>query len=243
VSAVAIGGGQGGGAYNNARGGIGGGLGARNNMAVTPGSSYTVVVGAGGAGASTDTGGSNGADYSFTANSGVYTSGSGGNGGTSSQGTIAYDGGLAGSGSAYGGGEVAVRLAILLEAGLAAGLVQMAQVRLVAVAVAAEEVPRMLSAAMSYTVTAIAAVAQVLWGPEITAKVVPLFPKAQAYRAHLEATDITETTALVVTAVIPFILVAGVMAPEVLAQTALSVLSGPETLAASHQPMWHGLNQ
>ena len=55
ICAVAIGGGGGGGGTAtgaNAAGGIGGtggGLGYKNNISVTPGQSYTVVVGAGGA--------------------------------------------------------------------------------------------------------------------------------------------------------------------------------------------------
>lgn len=46
VSVVAVGGGGGGGCINSYQGG-GGGLGWKNNIAVTPGTSYTVVVGAG----------------------------------------------------------------------------------------------------------------------------------------------------------------------------------------------------
>ena len=47
VSVVAVGAGSGGGSSS---GGEGGGLGYTNNISVTPGSSYVVVVGAGGAG-------------------------------------------------------------------------------------------------------------------------------------------------------------------------------------------------
>jgi hypothetical protein len=102
VAVVAVGGGGGG--TNSTlstftvSGGAGGGeLRYRNSMAVTPGSSYTVVVGAGGAGGAT--GGSpvstNGGQSSFTGNSSsvtanggsrgvscVYTGGAGGSGGT-----------------------------------------------------------------------------------------------------------------------------------------------------------------
>ena len=58
VSVVAVGGG-GGGLLGNLRGGggSGGGLGYRNNQAVTPGNSYTVIVGAGGLGGATPTDG------------------------------------------------------------------------------------------------------------------------------------------------------------------------------------------
>ena len=48
VSVVAVGGGGGGGFQWSSGGGGGGGLGWKNNIAVTPGQSYTVVVGAGG---------------------------------------------------------------------------------------------------------------------------------------------------------------------------------------------------
>lgn len=58
VAVVAVGGG-GGGLLNNYRGGggSGGGLGYRNSQSVTPGSSYTVVVGAGGSGGCSPTDG------------------------------------------------------------------------------------------------------------------------------------------------------------------------------------------
>src|SRR3989344_5230709 len=49
VSVVAVGGGGGGGYQWSYHGGAGGGLGWKNNIAVTPGQSYTVVVGNGGA--------------------------------------------------------------------------------------------------------------------------------------------------------------------------------------------------
>jgi hypothetical protein len=68
VSAVCIGGG-GGGSSGNGSGGAGGGGGGlrwRNNIPVTPGQSYTVVVGSGGArGASTNAAGSNGGTSYF----------------------------------------------------------------------------------------------------------------------------------------------------------------------------------
>ena len=53
VSAVVVGGGGGGGG-GYAMGGGGGGLAYKNNISVTPGQSYTVVVGSGGAGATDD---------------------------------------------------------------------------------------------------------------------------------------------------------------------------------------------
>ena len=62
ICAVAIGGGGGGASdVNDGGGGGGGGLQYRNNVAVTPGETLTVVVGAGGApGVNAATGGSSG---------------------------------------------------------------------------------------------------------------------------------------------------------------------------------------
>ncbi len=58
VSVVCVGGGgSGGAAYWAGGGGGGGGLGYINNYAVTPGNSYSVVVGAGGVGVSASSGG------------------------------------------------------------------------------------------------------------------------------------------------------------------------------------------
>lgn len=57
VSAVVVGGG-GGGAGGYGQGGAGGGLAYKNNISVTPGQSYTVVVGSGGTGATDDGDGS-----------------------------------------------------------------------------------------------------------------------------------------------------------------------------------------
>ena len=97
VSVVAIGGGGGGNLYNSNynTGGGGGGLGWRNNISVTPGQAYTVVVGAGGAGASgSGSAGSSGSE-SYFVNSGTVSGGGGGganpNGG--SGGTFTGDGG------------------------------------------------------------------------------------------------------------------------------------------------------
>lgn len=86
VSALAIGGGAGGNGYPSSQGGGGGGLGYINNVAVTPGTAYTVVVGSGGTG-------------------GVSPFGNGTSGGTSSfinTSTVAGGGGLAGGGGAGG---------------------------------------------------------------------------------------------------------------------------------------------
>jgi hypothetical protein len=111
VSVVAVGGGSG-------SGGGGGALAYRNNIAVTPGSSYTVVVGAGGAGG-TQPGnpGNSGYASSFTANGQTTTAGGGtattggapsgyydggGSGGVTS-GNSGYNGGGAGGYSGNGG--------------------------------------------------------------------------------------------------------------------------------------------
>ena len=67
VCVVCVGGGGGGSWHNNnSTGAGGGGLGYKNNISVTPGNSYTVVVGNGGAGASVfNTAGSNGGESYF----------------------------------------------------------------------------------------------------------------------------------------------------------------------------------
>jgi len=118
VSAVAVGGGGGGQRLSNLAGGGGGGLGWKNNITVTPGNSYTVVVGVGGTG-----GGSNGGQSYFSSSGtvaglgGVTPAGSGGTGGSyvgdgggsgGSNGNSHYGGagagGYAGNGSAGGCG-------------------------------------------------------------------------------------------------------------------------------------------
>lgn len=92
VAVVAVGAG-GGGKYNV--GGSGGGLGYRNAYSVTPGSSYTVVVGTGGTAATTGTATSGGISY-FVGCSVV--AGSGGGGGGSCGGGGSYVGTGGGSG-------------------------------------------------------------------------------------------------------------------------------------------------
>lgn len=92
VSVVTVGGGGGGGG--------GGALAYKNNISVTPGASYSVVVGAGGVSAGGGTAGSNGGNSSFTASFGTMTAG-GGNAATNAAGGApsgVYDGG--GSGGA-----------------------------------------------------------------------------------------------------------------------------------------------
>lgn len=113
VSVVCVGGGGGGmhGSYGNPTGGCGGGLGYKNNIAVTAGTSYTVVVGNRGSKqdhdgnpSATDGGdsyfisaatvkGGGGAKHS-TSGGGTYVGDGGGNGGN----------GASGSNSGYGGG-------------------------------------------------------------------------------------------------------------------------------------------
>ena len=103
VSVVAVGGG-GGGSYPWANhGGAGGGLGWKNNIAVTPGQSYTVVVGSGGTYGYSPTNG----DTSYFVNTGTvagYGAGQGG-GGSSSTG-VNYGGGYTGDGGGRGGNAV-----------------------------------------------------------------------------------------------------------------------------------------
>lgn len=115
VSVVCIGGGGGGNGGGNgvggAGGGGGGGLGYKNNISVTPGQSYTVVVGGGGAGDywngppySTDPANSGGDSYFIDATTVKGGGGGGGNGNSAaaggSGGTYVGDGG----GNGYSGG-------------------------------------------------------------------------------------------------------------------------------------------
>ena len=106
VSVVAVGGGGGGQSSAQASngvsscGGAGGGLGWKNNIPVTPGQSYTVVVGAGGDGQSSGSGGGkNGATSYFIDQSTV--AGGGGNSATSS--SSSNGGGFTGDGGGNGG--------------------------------------------------------------------------------------------------------------------------------------------
>ena len=90
VSVVAVGGG-------GYFAGGGGGLGWKNNIVVTPGSSYTVVVGARGIDSTATSAG-----QSFFINNTTVCGGAGGNGYTGAGGTFTGDGG--GNGGAGGGG-------------------------------------------------------------------------------------------------------------------------------------------
>lgn len=105
VSVVAVGGG-GSGQYNGASGG-GGGLGYKNNYSVTPGSSYTVVVGARGITNACGTGTPQAGTDSYFVSTGVVKGGGGqaGIGYTGPGGTYAGDGGgNGGTGRIIGGG-------------------------------------------------------------------------------------------------------------------------------------------
>ena len=114
VCVVCIGGGAGGDNGYGTYSGGGGGLGYKNNISVTPGQSYTVVVGAGGSGAgqsySAVNGGAGGDSYFMNANTvrgAGGTRGSGGSytgdgGGTGGAGTT-ISGGSGGGGGGAGG--------------------------------------------------------------------------------------------------------------------------------------------
>lgn len=135
VNVVAIGGGGGGqisrggssGSERPSSGGGGGGLGWTNNIAVSPGSTYTVVVGAGGAGATvvgdqvtttidgssggtsyfistgTVSGGGGGAGDADGGAAGTFTGTGGGSGGIGQTRTQGYDGGGGGGAGGYSG--------------------------------------------------------------------------------------------------------------------------------------------
>lgn len=107
VCVVCIGGGGGGMIYNQnsstnsfaMNGGTGGGLGWKNNIAVVPGTSYTVVVGAGGLGGYYSTGSTNGGTSYFISDSLVA-----GQGGQAGRYNTSRSGGLyAGDGGGEGG--------------------------------------------------------------------------------------------------------------------------------------------
>jgi len=109
VSVVCVGGGGGGGIGTGSEGGGGGGLAWKNNIAVTPGQTYDVVVGQGGVGT---TSGGNGGGDSYFAPAGVSIGSSpvfalGGKGGSQGGSGGFYSGDGGGNGGAsisYGGG-------------------------------------------------------------------------------------------------------------------------------------------
>ena len=112
VSVVCIGGGGGGGRFDYSyASGAGGGLGWRNNISVTPGQSYTVVVGGGGAsGILNEQAGRNGGNSYFISTStvagfgGTAGNGSFGNGNQAGGGYVGQGGGTGGRGQAGAGG-------------------------------------------------------------------------------------------------------------------------------------------
>jgi hypothetical protein len=125
IDVIAVGGGGGGGNGNSGHAGGGGGLGWKNNIAVTPGQTYTVVVGSGGASSANSTvvagdgtvsyfnttsvvrgGGGQGAaenptetSLRYIATGGTYTGDGGGNGGAGGYDT-GNNGGSGGGGAA-----------------------------------------------------------------------------------------------------------------------------------------------
>ena len=112
VSVVCVGGGGGGGGRGThvsngspAQGGYGGGLGYKNNISVTPGQSYTVVIGGGGSGGSNTTSGYSGGDSYFI--NATIVKGGGGPGGLigsdSSVGSYQTAAGYVGDGGGNGG--------------------------------------------------------------------------------------------------------------------------------------------
>lgn len=101
VSVVCVGaGGAGGQSANTEPGGAGGGLGWKNNIAVTPGLSYTVVVGAGGVSQSGGSGTAGGVSYFISTGT---VAGSGGGGATAASGTGPAGGAFVGDGGGNGG--------------------------------------------------------------------------------------------------------------------------------------------
>lgn len=97
VSVVAVGGGSGGSWGTNS--GAGGGLGWKNNIAVIPGNSYTVVVGAGGNGSAYPYGVNGGTNSYFISSCTVR-----GNGGNTGLSYVGDGGGAGGAGGGGGGG-------------------------------------------------------------------------------------------------------------------------------------------
>ena len=107
VVCVGGGGGNGRGGGSGSSGGSGGGLGWKNNITVTPGNNYTVVVGSGGAGVGGASSGAGGGD-SYFINTSTVKGGGGGISSNCTPGGYVGDGGGSGgyscSGAAGGGG-------------------------------------------------------------------------------------------------------------------------------------------
>lgn len=108
VSVIAVGGGgAGGAAFWSGGGGGGGGLGWKNNIPVTPGQSYTVVVGAGGVAVTAAAGGQGtaGGNSFFINTSTVAGLGGAAGAGSSSNDNLVYAGGTGGTYVGDGGGN------------------------------------------------------------------------------------------------------------------------------------------
>ena len=104
VCAVAVGGGGGGGFQWSSGGGGGGGLGWKNNIAVVPGQSYTVVVGAGGTCTQFATNNTSDGGTSYFIDVSIVAGYGGGDGGPNSRGSNpGYGGGFVGDGGGRGG--------------------------------------------------------------------------------------------------------------------------------------------
>ena len=107
ISAVAVGGGGGGGGANSGnigpQGGSGGGLSYQNDIAVTPGETLTIVVGAAGNGGNIGASGGNGGDSEIRRSSTVLLEARGGVGGRRLD-SGNQPGGLGGSSLGYDGG-------------------------------------------------------------------------------------------------------------------------------------------
>jgi hypothetical protein len=106
VSAVVIGAGGGGGGGHDASGGNGGALAWKNNISVTPGTAYTVVVGNGGTGGSTTTTHGTAGTASYFISTGTVYAAGGEQGYYDDTGTPAsYTTGRTGDGGGNGGGN------------------------------------------------------------------------------------------------------------------------------------------
>jgi hypothetical protein len=105
VNVVAVGGGGGGGYQWSSGGGGGGGLGWKNNISVTPGTAYTVVVGQGGQSTpNANNNSSNLGGTSYFISTSVVAGYGGGRGGANSNGASGgYGGGWVGDGGGRGG--------------------------------------------------------------------------------------------------------------------------------------------
>ena len=107
ISVVCIGGGGGGAGDHDGAGGCAGGLGYKNNITVTPGTTYSLEVGSGGSGGRSDLSyGNGGSDSFFNDGNSIVCRGNGGPGGYPNTATGAPNGGTyVGDGGGNGGGQ------------------------------------------------------------------------------------------------------------------------------------------